>query len=90
MIDRIKFVRIENEDDMCGGRRLQTRWEVDDAEVIVSSVDNPNTCETMLFRVKGNDIDYFDLTCEKEFFSNVSQHYMFVTRFLEADTWLSP
>ena len=90
MIDRIKFVRIENEDDMSGGRRLQTRWEVDDAEVIVSSVDNPNTCETMLFRVKGNDIDYFDLTCEKEYFSNVSQHYMFVTRFLEADPWLSP
>ena len=88
MIDRIKFVRIENEDDMSGGRRLQTRWEVDDEEVIVSSVDNPNTCETMLFRVKGNDIDYFDLTCEKEYFSNVSQHYMFVTRFLEADTWL--
>tara|TARA_R110002012_G_scaffold122367_2_gene272383 strand:+ start:1463 stop:1726 length:264 start_codon:yes stop_codon:yes gene_type:complete len=83
MIDRIKFVRIENEDDMSGGRRLQTRWEVDDAEVIVSSVDNPMTCETMLFRVEGSDIDYFDLTCEKEYFPNVSQHAMFLIRFLE-------
>lgn len=83
MTDRIKFVKIENEDEMSGGRRLQTRWQVDDEEVIVSSVDNPHTCETMLFRVKGKDIDYFDLACEKEYFSNVSQHASFVTRFLE-------
>ncbi len=83
MIDRIKFLRIEDEDDMSGGPRLQTRWEIDGSEFIVSAVNNPHTCETMLFRVKGEDIDYFDLTCEKEFRSNVSQHYMFITRFLE-------
>ncbi len=83
MIDRIKFIRTENDDIASGGLRLQTRWEIDGEEFIVSAVDNQYSCETMLFRVKGEDIDYFDLTCEKEFRSNVSQHYMFITRFLE-------
>tara|TARA_Y100000385_G_C13037670_1_gene613788 strand:- start:562 stop:855 length:294 start_codon:yes stop_codon:yes gene_type:complete len=66
------------------GDRFATNWTVGKERFRVSSVDNSNARETMIFRIEEDgSVNYFDLWAEKIFYSNASQHAKFFQEFLE-------
>ena len=61
------------------GARFATDWTVGEDRFRVSSVENAQTTETMIFRIMENgEPSYFDLWADRFFYSNASQHYTFL------------
>ena len=82
-----KFDRVEADDKAPDGpnrgARYATDWTVGEERFRVSSVDNHYTTETMLFRIEGGEVSYFDLWADREFYTNPSQHAKFLGEYLQ-------
>jgi hypothetical protein len=69
------------------GARFATDWTVGENRYRVSSVENSQTTETMIFEIMENgEPTYFDLWADHEFYTNASQHAKFLSEFLEHRT----
>ena len=93
MTAQIQFIMVKDSDRQGrgpnGGARFSTIWLIKGKPFLVSSVDSPHTCETMLFPVINGEVDYMERWCEKEFLSNPSQHANFINEYLEYQEGLS-
>ncbi len=84
----VKFAGVVHDDKApegpLRGARFASNWRVGDHHFRVSSVENEQTTETMVFRLLKDKVDYFDLWADREFRSNASQHAKFLQEFLES------
>ena len=81
----IKMSDLVYDDEFHNGRRFTTDWTGSDGSVWrVSSVDNPRTTETMIFKVEEDgEVNYFDLDCVKEFVGTREMQGRFLQEYLQ-------